>query len=516
MKRLFPLLLIPILVVACNHRKQVTDTKGEARITATELPERPFILEGDYTPDTGVTYEVLIGGDTCFVTIDSIDDTSLHGNYYLVVPGSDCVELKPFRYDRHWKNKRKEAAVYLYQNPPYTSLDNQLYRRKNFKVLSKKNIEYGQALGYWSSRIIKPNENYAEMLADGLKNSIRRTTQSLTFDIYMPDDSTRLHPLVLMLHGGAFYVGDKKDTAITLWCQHLASLGYVAVSANYRMGFLPTKGEIERTGYMALQDAHAAMRYLVSKAEELQIDTNLIFVGGASAGAITALNLAFMRDKDRPNKVLKRQNELGTIASSGNSIKASFHIKAVANLWGAVYNTNILENSNTDIVSFHGDADQIVPYDKGYPFSDISKVLGKRIFSPMYGSVQIDNQARKLGYRSQLYTFPGEGHSLHHKADGSWNQKNFEFIRDKMSDFFYREIVTHDASITENRNNPRLFSVEPADVTDVAWRVEGGFILKIDDNSIEIVWRDDAPHQSLTATGRYPSGIGFETTKKVK
>ncbi|MCQ2307587.1 MAG: alpha/beta hydrolase [Bacteroidales bacterium] len=60
------------------------------------------------------------------------------------------------------------------------------------------------------------------------------------------------------------------------------------------MGFLPFKRNIKRAGYAAIQDAHAAMRYLVENQSVYGIDTSMMFVGGTSAGATTALHLAFM------------------------------------------------------------------------------------------------------------------------------------------------------------------------------------------------------------------------------
>ena len=36
---------------------------------------------------------------------------------------------------------------------------------------------------------------------------------------------------------------DKHDPAFVAWCRHFASLGYVAASVNYRLGFHPAKKE---------------------------------------------------------------------------------------------------------------------------------------------------------------------------------------------------------------------------------------------------------------------------------
>ena len=506
-------IIFTILLLSGCHRNKVTDTTGDARKKSTDMPELPFILEGDYTPDTGVMYKVIIGKDTCFVTIDSLDENQMHGFYYQLVDGSDCVERRYFSKDIHWRDKRAEALVYIYENPPYKTVNDPRFRRETHPVKVLKDLEYGQALGYWTSMKDTEDESYGEIIADGLRKGFFKSTQSLTMDIYQPadkDTAGQLRPLVMLIHGGGFYVGDKQDSAIRAWCRHFAATGYVAVSINYRMGFIPSKGDIARTGYMALQDAHAAMRYMVDHAGTYNIDTNLIFVGGCSAGAITSLNLAFMRDKDRPKHVVSKQRkDLGAIATSGNSSHATFHIKAVANMWGAITDLNMLKNSNTDIISFHGDADQVVPYDNGYPFNDISKRLGRRLFDRMYGSLPIDKKARELGLHSELHTFPGEGHSLHHYADGTWNQKNYLFIRDKMTQFFYYEIAGSEPVIEDDRNDNRHFVISDESAKQVAWLVEGGFITHIGHNEIWVVWRDDAPQHKLHATGRNNRGFGF-------
>ena len=500
-----------LLLAGCKH--SVTDTKGPAKQTPTDIPELPYILEGDYTPDTGVIYKVIIGGDTCFVVVDSIVNDQLYGYYYQLFAGSDCVERKEFTHDAHWKNQRKDALVYIYQEPEFHRVNDSLYRLPHTNVNIKRDIEYGQALGYWCSMPNTEDQSYLEILSDGITKSIVRTTQSLKMDIYQPDyEEIEQHrqPLILLMHGGAFYVGDKRDTLISGLCRHFASMGYVAVSINYRLGFLPAKSEIARTGYMALQDAHAAMRYLVDHAEQYGIDTSLFFVGGASAGAITALNLAYMRDKDRPKYVNNRQwRDLGVIASSGNSSHSTFTIKAVANMWGAVTNLNMLKNSKTDIISFHGDADQVVPYDNGYPFNDMSIKFGKRMFDRMYGSLQIDKRARELGMRSELNTFPSEGHSLQRHPDGTWNQKNFLLISDKITEFFYKEIAGKKPKIESDRDDPRHYLIDDDNTSEVTWHVEGGFILKVKDNDIWVVWCEDAPKHRLYASGLNAKGFGF-------
>ena len=518
LRRHYYLTTILLLLLAGCHRggdTTVTSSDSIKRIP-TDMPELPFMLEGDYTPDTGVTYKVIVGDDTCFVVIEHLTDDKMIGYYYQLVGEGDCAERKPFERDRHWREARTNATVYEYQEPSFANLDNGRYRKELYAVNKQSDIVYGFADGYWASMPDTGYNGYGAILSEGLKHSLSKKSLTLTLDIYQPQDKADSHPLIMLLHGGGFYVGDKADTAISRWCQHFASMGYVAVSANYRMGFLPTKKEIARAGYAALQDAHAAMRYMVSNADKYQIDTSMLFIGGCSAGSITSLNLAFMRDKDRPTAVTGKRRNAGEIDASGNNLNTSFHIKAVANMWGAITNLNMLKNSHTDIISFHGDADMVVPYDNGYPFSDISKVLGKRMFDKMYGSKQIDSRARELGLRSQMHSFPGEGHSLHHHADGSWNEANYTFIRDAMTRFFFVEIVDTVAAIEQDRYDNRHFFLNIDNARDVQWKIEGGYILKISNSDIWVVWRDDANTRKLQASGRYQKDLGFICSYQAK
>ena len=157
------------------------------------------------------------------------------------------------------------------------------------------------------------------------------------------------------------------------------------------MCFLQYNNSVERTGYNAVKDAHAAMRFLVENQNKYQIDTSLIFVCGTSAGAITSLNLAFMQNQARPESTKGGflSSDLGLIESSGNSIINNFTIKAVGNMWGAVNDLNHLKSNNCAVVSFHGDKDRIVPYGYDCPFEIVSKNIEESEFGTLYGSYEI-------------------------------------------------------------------------------------------------------------------------------
>ena len=322
------------------------------------------------------------------------------------------------------------------------------YHEPSFQVTKKAGLAYAVAQGYWSELEDDTPTGRKLLMMD---KALDERDLSLRLDLYLPKNDTLSHrPLVMLMHGGSFYFGSRNDQSISKWCQHLASLGYVAASIDYRMGFVPTTTDIERAGYRAIQDAHAALRYLVANQDKYGIDTSFIFVGGCSAGAITALNLAFMTNKTRPSAsyATSSSNDLGNIEASGNNYKTRFSIKGVVDMWGALPDTSMMRGRNVPILAFHGDKDDIVPYRHDYPFGKAGEIR-KLLSNKMYGSSCIVDYAKKHGKKAQLYTFEGFKHSPHRDPKTKELNQNFYLIQDKMVAFFYQIIESEKAKSTE-------------------------------------------------------------------
>jgi hypothetical protein len=123
-----------------------------------------------------------------------------------------------------------------------------------------------------------------------------------------------------MVHGGGFIAGTKNDVDVVQICQEMAARGYVTASVHYRLGVHPLDYyvpyafcndainplginkciyatddlEIKRALYRATQDVKGAIRFLKDRHELDSTDVHNAFVGGSSAGAITALNVVLM------------------------------------------------------------------------------------------------------------------------------------------------------------------------------------------------------------------------------
>lgn len=411
-----------------------------------------------------------------------------------------------------------------------------LYRSPQYQYKERHGIPYGQALGFWTSY---PGRNENALITFGRKTLewlSKRKTVGLEMDLYYPiDDHADSRPLLLLIHGGAFFNGDKETEGLVRWAQHFASLGYVVSSINYRIGFRPTPNEVERAGYRAVQDANAAVRFLL-KADSLSIDPRLVFVAGTSAGAITALNLAYMMDKDRPE--ITRGGlvgDEGRIDAIVPPDSGRVSVRAVGNLWGAVNDTAMLFNRRIPVISFHSENDPIVPYKSEHPFGDLFNPsemplvrailsalplegdiqLNKLVFPMMHGSYVVDRVLRSQGVHSELHTSHELRHTLHVNDADEIIPEVFQEIQDAMEAFFSSEMAPCPISLHQDQQNPQLFHIDASEVERCYWRAEGGVILEKTDNTVRVLMLSGFPEHSVSASGLYRSGMAFYETVKV-
>ncbi len=216
---------------------------------------------------------------------------------------------------------------------------------------------------------------------------------SLTMDLYFPPEATTAnkYPLVMVMHGGSFLDGDKADMKDD--CAVLADSGFVVASINYRLGWRAGTGLCNgdesselQAGYRAIQDANAAMRFLVAAAGKYGIDTSWLFLAGSSAGSIMALNSVYIPDNIAMAFLPAEYNLLGPVDNADNNLTNSFSIKGICNMWGALLDSNLITASNAvPTISFHGTSDNVVPYNIGYNESCSNYIL-------LYGSACIQRR----------------------------------------------------------------------------------------------------------------------------
>ncbi|MBV9961360.1 MAG: alpha/beta hydrolase [Parafilimonas sp.] len=237
----------------------------------------------------------------------------------------------------------------------------------------------------------------------------------LALDIYKPPHSEgKKFPTVVLVHGGSFIGGDKNNLSST--CSKLANNGYVAVSINYRLGwgFISRAASncndsvhLKQAMYRAAQDTHAALRFIAKHANEYNINKNWIFLGGQSAGAITALAAAYLKDKDI-NAFFSDDyaQKLGPIDKDENDTAALYTLKGVISMWGAFLNPELITNETAlPTIFFQGQLDKAVPFDS-------------RAFVPcdnatfVYGTLPLYNRLKALNETAIAHVDPKGGHGV--------------------------------------------------------------------------------------------------------
>ena len=436
------------------------------------------------------------------------------------------------------------ARLEPYKEPDIPRLeDSGRYRKSRYRVSVERNRVYGHALGFWNEY---PSTDENALITFGRKTLewlSSRKDVDLTMDIYSPaNDKEQSRPILLMIQGGAFFNGDKKVEGLVRWARHFASLGYVVASINYRLGFRPTSNEVTRAGYRAVQDANAAVRYLLDR-NDLAIDPGRVFVAGTSAGAITALNLAYMQDKDRP--AITRGGMLGDegrINSVSPQYRKSFTVRAVGNLWGAVADTAMLFNKDLRIpvISYHSERDPIVPYKSDHPFGSLFNFLefpifksiiddavssflpidgsvnwsdvNKWVFPEMHGSYVVDRVLRSRGIHTELHPSKDPRHTLHENDKGEIIENIHKDIQDGMEAFFASEMSPAPVTLRQDPDDVRTFRIVSSDVDKCYWKVENGVILARNKSAIRVLMQAGCSHYSVTVCGTYRSGGTFDET----
>lgn len=114
----------------------------------------------------------------------------------------------------------------------------------------------------------------------------RPNRKSLYLDLYRLAAAAEPQPLVLVVHGGSWNGGSKRQLpAINRW---LAAQRYTVASINYR--------KAPKFPYpAAIDDVFAAIDFLRANAQELRVDASRIVLIGRSAGGQIALSAAYSR-----------------------------------------------------------------------------------------------------------------------------------------------------------------------------------------------------------------------------
>ena len=259
---------------------------------------------------------------------------------------------------------------------------------------------------------VPPPTGVAQNVVYGTATDWQGNKQSLTMDIHFPTNaaSGKLYPLVVYIHGGGFVDGDK--TLAATKCEILADSGFVAATINYRLGWA-NNGVQECHGdtaslnmalYRAMQDANAAIRYLVANANKYIIDPNWIFVAGNSAGGATTLMSSYITDAYAAARYPGAAAKLGPLHSADNSLTSSYTIKGICSIAGGVEDSTVINNATAiPTIFFQGEEDAVIPINGGY-------YLGCTNYPKIYGTNVMYRRLIASGTTAVAHLLPNAGH----------------------------------------------------------------------------------------------------------
>jgi len=224
-------------------------------------------------------------------------------------------------------------------------------------------------------------------------------------DVYRRRDVQTPQPTLVFYHGGGWIGGTKESSFMSVmpWLE----MGWNVVNVEYRMARVSLAPA-------AVEDAQCALRFVVSRAKDYNIDTAKIVLSGESAGGHLALTTGMIpasagftspcagggftgNDASVP-RVAAIVNWYGI--TDLNDMLAGPNARSYAVQWlGSQPNRDAVAKSVSPlnwvradlppVLTIQGDADPIVPYSHG---------------------VRLTDALRKAGAKVDLFTIPGGGH----------------------------------------------------------------------------------------------------------
>ncbi len=196
----------------------------------------------------------------------------------------------------------------------------------------------------------------------------------LKLDLYTPQGTGQTRfPLVVVIHGGGFYSGSRGQGNVVQWSRAAAARGYLVASIDYRLvrddpvpsaDFDPMLAAVAgapdaaqaNAAVAAFDDTRTALEFLLARPE---VDDDRVALWGGSAGAVTALYVAYALD------------DFGIAAPP---------VQAVVDNWGGFAATpgqaDQLDSGEAPLFINHGTADPTVPFALTEDIVDRARALG--------------------------------------------------------------------------------------------------------------------------------------------
>ncbi len=260
--------------------------------------------------------------------------------------------------------------------------------------------------------IIEEGIVYAEGLThDG--SSPTTIAKPLLLDVYRPDNDSDNRPVYMFVHGGAFTGGSRTQQALVDQAYYFASRGWVFISIDYRLrrdlgsiytGIIPQEWQDAVTDiadpsqagqafamYTAQRDSKAAMRWIIANADNYNINTDFITVGGGSAGATTAIALGISDQEVFRDEISITDDP--TLATT--NLDQTYEIKSIIDYWGSntalevheiIYGMHHFDSNDPPLFIVHGTEDPTVFFSEAEELVELYDSTGVYVdFYPLEG-----------------------------------------------------------------------------------------------------------------------------------
>lgn len=219
----------------------------------------------------------------------------------------------------------------------------------------------------------------------------------LKLNIFEPTSGAkRDRPAIVFFFGGGWVGGSPSQ--FFPHCDHLSQLGFVAMSAEYRI-----KNKHKTTPYECVKDGKSAIRWVRSHADELGIDPNKVVAGGGSAGGHVAAATATVPGLDEDGEdqsVSCRPNALVLFNPVYDNGPDGWGHAKVKDRYKEISPMHNIGKHTAPAIVFLGTKDKLIPVKTAETFRDKMKAIG---------------------IRSELKLYEGQGHGFFNlsKGDGS-------------------------------------------------------------------------------------------------
>ena len=225
------------------------------------------------------------------------------------------------------------------------------------------------------------------------------TNAEVKLDIYQRRGATTPQPTVIYMHGGFWAIGSKEASLMSLmpWFE----MGWNVVNVEYRLARVALAPA-------AVEDCLCALKFVAAQAKTYNVDVNRIVVTGESAGGHLALSLGMIPESAQLDRECAQPTPLPKVAAVVNfygitdvaDVVDGPHRANSAMQWlGSLPNRDEITKRVSPltyvrpglppIMTIHGDADPLVPYQQ---------------------AVRLHEALTKAGTVNQLLTIPGGKH----------------------------------------------------------------------------------------------------------